>query len=150
MAYSLDLREKVIKACDHGMTTKEVAEMFRVSASWVRRLKQWRRERGSTDPRPCGGSDPKLGAKENTAIHAHFLSHPDTTITELKVALQTEVSEVTVWRAARRLGYRFKKKQATQRSEIAPTSCLRKPSRPSRRARSASSSPRKIRHDRVA
>lgn len=28
MAYSLDLRQKVIDACDRGMKTKPVAELF--------------------------------------------------------------------------------------------------------------------------
>lgn len=110
MAYSHDLRERVMAACDRSIPTKQVAEMFGVAASWVRRLKQWRRERGSTAPRPCGGSEPKLGPEAEAAIHAHFRAHPDTTIAELKTAVQTDVSEVTVWRTARRLGYRFKKK----------------------------------------
>lgn len=110
MAYSSDFRQRIMAACDRGRSPHDVAEMFNVAASWVRRLKQWRRERGSIEPRPCGGSEPKLGPPQQAAIHAHFTAHPDTTIGELKAALQTDVSEVTVWRAARRLGYRFKKK----------------------------------------
>ena len=122
MAYSSDFRERVLAACDRGLPTKEVAELFEVAPSWVRRMKQWRRERGSTTPRPCGGSEPKLGPTAEAAIHAHFRTHPDTTIAELKTALGTEVSEVTVWRTARRLGYRFKKSRHTRPSRIVRTS----------------------------
>ena len=122
MAYSLDFRQRVVDACDRGNSTKEVATMFGVAESWVRRLKQWRRERGSVAPRPCGGSKPKLGRPEEHAIHAHFAAHPDTTIAELKTVLQTEVSEATVWRTACRLGYRFKKSRRTRPSRIVPTS----------------------------
>ena len=109
MAYSSDFRQRVVAACDRGMATKQVAEVYQVAASWVRRLKQWRRERGSIEARPCGGSKPKLGAPDEAAIHAHFASHPDTTIVALKAVLGTDASEITVWRTARRLGYRFKK-----------------------------------------
>ena len=121
MAYSSDFRQRVLDACDRGQPKKDVAAMFGVAGSWVRRLKQWRRERGSVAPRPCGGSKPKLGPAEEQAIHAYFGVHPDTTIAELKTALQTEVTEVTVWRTARRLGYRFKKSRPTRPSRIAPT-----------------------------
>ena len=39
-AYSQDLRERVLADCDAGMGTIEVAAKYRVSQSWVRRLKQ--------------------------------------------------------------------------------------------------------------
>ena len=122
MAYSADFRQRVIEACDRGRRTGEVAAAFGVAASWVRRLKQWRRERGSIMPRPCGGSEPMLGADDEAAIHAHFRQNPGTTIAELKEALGTCASEVTVWRAARRLGYRFKKSRCTPPSRTGRTS----------------------------
>ena len=121
MAYSMDFRTRVLDACDRGIPTKRVAETFGVAASWVRRLKQWRRERGNIMPRPCGGSKPKLGSGDEAAIHAHFAAHPDTTIAELRAALGVDVSEVTVWRAARRLGYRFKKSRSMPPNATAPT-----------------------------
>lgn len=122
MAYSIGLREKVLAACDGGMKTKRVAETFGVAASWVRRLKQRRREDGTIAPRPCGGSEPRLGPEYEAAIHAHFAAHGDTTIAELHAALDADVSEVTAWRAARRLGYRFKKKRSTRPSVTGPMS----------------------------
>ena len=51
-AYSRDLRERVLADCDAGLSNDEVARKFSVSASWIRRLKQRRRETGSIDPRP--------------------------------------------------------------------------------------------------
>ena len=122
MAYASDFRQRVVGACDRGMSPSEVAAALNVAPSWVRRLKQWRRERGSIEAKPCGGSKPKLGPSDEAAIHAHFAEHPDTTIAELKAALQAEVSEVTVWRAARRLGYRFKKSRSMPRSSSGRTS----------------------------
>jgi transposase len=49
--YSMDLRERVLAACDAGSGTKAAADRFAVSESWVRRLKQQRRN-GQTAPRP--------------------------------------------------------------------------------------------------
>jgi transposase len=50
LSYSMDLRLRVLKDCDTGMPTKQVAEKYEVSRAWVRRLKQRRRETGETQP----------------------------------------------------------------------------------------------------
>ena len=39
-AYSVDLRRRVLAACDAGQPTLAVARRFDVSPAWVRRLKQ--------------------------------------------------------------------------------------------------------------
>ena len=54
-AYSMDLRVRVLADCDAQLGTKAVASKHRVSESWVRRLKQRRREQGAIAPRPSGG-----------------------------------------------------------------------------------------------
>jgi transposase len=43
-AYSQDLRDRVLGARDRGLPTKRVADLFAVSASWVRRVVQRRRD----------------------------------------------------------------------------------------------------------
>ena len=50
--YSQDLRDRVLAACDRAMKTKTIADLFGVSRSWVRRVKQRRREHGEVSPRP--------------------------------------------------------------------------------------------------
>ena len=50
-AYSMDLRERVLHDSEAGMQAAAVAGKYRVSASWVRRLKQRRRETGEVAPR---------------------------------------------------------------------------------------------------
>lgn len=49
-AYSMDLRRRVLADCDGEMRTRVVAGKYRVSESWVRRLKQRRRATGETAP----------------------------------------------------------------------------------------------------
>ena len=50
MAYSKELRREVLAACDARLGTRVVALRFNVSESWVRRVKQERREQGKLGP----------------------------------------------------------------------------------------------------
>lgn len=50
-AYSKERRGEVLAACDGGGNTREVAQHFGVSESWVRRVKQERREQGKVEPK---------------------------------------------------------------------------------------------------
>ena len=61
MAYSVDLRERVLALYDDGLPTKEVAERLKVARSWARRIKQLRGAGKSIAPKPVGGSRPELG-----------------------------------------------------------------------------------------
>jgi len=48
--YSKEFRRDVLAACDAGDGTREVTLKFDVSESWVRRIKQQRRETGQVAP----------------------------------------------------------------------------------------------------
>jgi transposase len=120
--YSMDLRERVLVACDDGMGTAEVAETFAVSQSWVRRLKQRRRETGTIAPRlpRRHGPVPVLAAQAQrlrTAVH----DHPGETAADYRDRLGLDVSPLTVWRMLRRLGLTFKKNPSTRPSRTVPT-----------------------------
>lgn len=108
-AYSIDLRERVLKDYDAGLGTRAVAEKFSVSESWVRRLKQRRREDGSIAPRAA-----TPGPKPALAPHADRLcqlvrENPGRTAAEYRDRLGVRASPLTVWRMLRRLGLTFKK-----------------------------------------
>ena len=47
-AYDAGFREEVLAACDAHEGTRAVALRFKVSESWVRRIKQQRRETGTS------------------------------------------------------------------------------------------------------
>ena len=51
MRDSMDLRERALLDSDAGMKAADVAAKYRVSGSWVRLLKQRRRETGEVAPR---------------------------------------------------------------------------------------------------
>jgi transposase len=112
MAYSLDLRERVARACDEQRGTRaQMAELFHVSVSWVRRLLQRRRETGSLAPRPhAGGPAPKMDPDRCDRLLVLVTQQPDATLAELRDRLQAPVHSSTIARTLTRLGITVKKK----------------------------------------
>lgn len=70
-AYSMDLRERVLRASDAGMKAADVAEKYDVSGSWVRLLKQRRRTTGEVAPRAQ-----RYGRRPMLAPHLHHAPPP--------------------------------------------------------------------------
>jgi len=115
--YSQDLRDRVLAACDRAMKTKQIADLFGVSTSWVRRVKQRRREHGETAPRP---PEPAVRyAKINRdRLRELVQTHPDATLVELRAMLGVQCAESAIWRALDKMGYTFKKRRSMPRSKI--------------------------------
>ena len=119
MAYGVDLRSRVLAACDEGDPTGEVAERFAVSPAWVRRLKQRRRETGEVAPRPRPPRRTKLAGREADLLAA-VAARPDATLAELRRGLALPVSISTLAVALTRLGLTRKKSRSGRRSATAP------------------------------
>lgn len=107
-AYSMDLRVRVLAACDAGDGTAEVAEAFSVSEAWVRRLKQRRREAADIGPRAPARPGPALAPHADRLL-AVVRATPGLTAAEYRDRLGVGVSALTVWRMLRRLGLTHKK-----------------------------------------
>lgn len=121
-AYSLDLRKRVLAACDGGKATQEVARLFEVSPAWVRRLKQRRRELNTIEPLPKkSGPDPKLTPQHRDALRAAVERQPDLTLAELKEKLKLSASIPTICRALRALELSFKKSRCSPMSRTVRT-----------------------------
>jgi len=94
-AYSMDLRERVLKDCDTGMRSEDVAQKYTVSASWVYDLRKKRRETGSIAPKQQRhGSKPKLEPYEKE-VRQLVSEHPDATLAEFCEMLSQHVSVST-------------------------------------------------------
>ena len=120
VAYSQDLRERVLAAREAGMKTKRVADTFRVSASWVRRVIQRRRDHGEHAPRPRGGA---TVIKIDMALLRRLCEQqPDATARELHQRLGARCSVAAVDIALRRMGLSFKKRRCMPPSRIEPMS----------------------------
>ena len=103
-AYSMDLRERALLDSDAGMKAADVAAKYRVSGSWVRRLKQRRRDTGEVAPRVQRHGRRCMREPHLHTVAALIAAHPDRTLAELTDALATPASVPTVWRAVRALG----------------------------------------------
>jgi transposase len=119
--YSQDLRDRVLAACDRAMKTTQIADLFGVSCSWVRRIKQRRREHGEVAPRP---PEPTCRYRkiDRTRLRELVERHPDATLIELRDMLGVPCAESTLCRALKQMGYTFKKRQSMRRNRIDPTS----------------------------
>ena len=118
-AYSQDLRDRVLAARDRGMKTRQVARLFAVSPSWVRRVMQRRREHQETAPRPRGGATRvKIDLDR---LRTLVREHPDATARELHGLLGVDCSVSAVDAALRRSGLTFKKRRSTRQSRTVPT-----------------------------
>jgi transposase len=114
-ALSIDLRERVVKAVDGGLSCRQAAERFGVSASSAIRWLDRRRKEGDCGPRVLGG-DRRSGRIE--AYAAPILSlideKPDMTLAELQARLAEKrigAGIGTLWRFFKRRGITRKKRR---------------------------------------
>lgn len=123
MAYSTDLREKIVRAYDEGLgSQRKIAEMFGVSRSFVEKLLARRRSTGNIAALPHGGGRTALCQhKEHLLVRGLIAQQPDATLDELCEAVERKrrlrVSRPTMSRLLRRLDLPRKKSRSTPPSE---------------------------------
>jgi transposase len=116
-AYSMDLRTRVLKDAEAGLTSKELAERYHVSRAWVDALKQRRRETGSIAPlKQVKFRRRALAAAQEQRLVALVTARPDATLAELRDALRTSAGLTTIWRALDRLELSLKKNRTRRRT----------------------------------
>jgi transposase len=115
-AYSLDLRTRIVAAVDrHVGRQGEVAALFGVSRTLVKKLLRQRRETGSVAPKPHGGGHtPKLDAKKCEAVRSYILEvKEDASLAEVQTYVarrwKVGISQATVSRVLASLGLPRKK-----------------------------------------
>lgn len=105
----MDLRERILADSDEGISSKELAKKYRVSRSWVDRLKQRRRELGVIGPLPPSGFKPQALAGHMDRLRKLVEEKPDSTLAELRKAIGVDTSLTSVWRALQRMDLTLKK-----------------------------------------
>jgi len=110
-AYSMDLRERVVRAWDEKRRTQQqIADLFKVSVPWIKKLLRQRRRTGSIAPLPHGGGwTPKFAGAKLQELKAMVDEDPDATLQELLDQSGVNGSIMAVHRALERLGCRRKK-----------------------------------------
>ena len=123
---SYDLRSRVLATIDAGLSCRQAAARFGVSASSAIRWRALRRAGGDIRPKPQGGDRLSRRTEAHAKlIHAALAEVPDLTLSELKARLaQTgaQVSVAALWRFCRRHKITRKKRPYTRPSRSAPTS----------------------------
>jgi transposase len=115
--YSMDLRTRVLRDSDAGLSSKDVAAKYAVSCAWVDRVKQRRRETGEITPR----KQTKFRRRTLSEEQEHRLvflitARPDATLAELREHLPTSAALSTLWRVVERLGLTVKKTRTRRRT----------------------------------
>jgi transposase len=114
--YSMDLRERVVRAWDASGDADEVAATFAVSRAWVHRLVQRRRETGSIAPRKQTKFRSRVLAGQDERLKALVDAKPDATLAELRDEMPTTAALSTLWLALDRLGLTVKKNRTRRRT----------------------------------
>ncbi len=114
-AYSQDLRRRIVDAVDAGKPKTQVAQIFNVSVPTINRYLRLRTQTGSLAPRPIPGRPSVKGTALDAGLKGQVEAHSDATITEhcalWEEAHNERVSEATMSRALKRLGWPLKKRQ---------------------------------------
>jgi transposase len=127
-AYSTDLKERLVRAVAEGQPMREAARRFGVAVTTVKRAVVQERETGSLARKPIPGRPRAISAEQEAILRARLEAAPDATVLEHCAWWQEQrgqqLSEVTMWRAIRRLGWTHKK------SRWQPASAMRRHARP--------------------
>ena len=113
-AYSTDLKERLVRAVADGLPMREAARRFGVAVTTVKRAVVQERETGSLARKPIPGCPRRIGPEREAALRARLEAAPDATVLEHGAWWAEhqgqELSEATMWRAIRRLGWTQKKR----------------------------------------
>jgi transposase len=123
MAYPIEFRESVAREYDECGSSEQVADVYHCSESWVRRLIQHRRERGTLEPLTSARHDDQrtYDDADERAIRELIKNQPDATLAEVAEAIGKPAHIGTVSRTLKRLNLPRKKSPRTPPNKTAPT-----------------------------
>ena len=112
-AYSPDLRSKIVAAVEAGRSKAEVARVFDVGLSTVKRYLKQQRETGSLAPKRHPGRAPTIRPDQRALLRAQLDAHPAGFLDEhcawWEEQTGTRVSTSTMCREIKRLEWTRKK-----------------------------------------
>src|SRR5678815_5297593 len=113
-AYSTDLKERLVRAVAEGQPMREAARRYNVAVNTVKRAVVQQRETGSLERKPIPGYPRRIGLDLEAVLRARLEAASDATVLE-HCAWWAEhqgqqLSEATLWRAIRRLGWTHQKR----------------------------------------
>jgi len=111
MAFSIDLRQRIIKAIEEEKLTKaEVMRIYKISRTGLNYLLSHYKATGSLNPKPHGGGRRSKFQDEDIERIKKFLNkQPDATLEEILEYSGKDASLTSVHRTLKKIGYRLKK-----------------------------------------
>ena len=112
-----EVRARAIAAYEAGNGTQaDIASFYQVDLSTFQRWLQRYRATGKACPLPRGHNPPSLTEAQMQELRVLIDLHPDATLEQLREKLGVCCTLATIHNSSRRLGYRFKKNAAGQRT----------------------------------
>ncbi len=118
---SMDLRKRILKACDRGDATREqVANRFEVSLGMVKKLLQQRRKTGDIGPRydRCGRK-PIIVDTHRREMRLLLAKRPDLTLEEIRAQLDLSCTIQAIHYVLADMGLTYKKRLSVPQSNPA-------------------------------
>ena len=111
--YSADLRERLLRAIDAGLSQAEAARLFGVGISSIKRWRTQQRQTGSVVATPRPGRQRRIQPADEAALLAQVAASPDATLAEQcatwAAATGVHLSTATMSRTLARLRQTHKK-----------------------------------------
>ena len=119
LPYPKELRERVVAAVEQSdYTIAEIANLFGVGATFVKKMLRLHRNKEDLAPRHGGGRKPLLQEKDLELLRQKVEQQPDVTLEELQALIadqcQVTASVPTICRALQQLNLPRKKKPSRQ------------------------------------
>lgn len=112
--YTIDLRERVIEYSNTGSTGQVIADVLKVSKSFVSRLLKRYRETKTIEPKKPVSTRPfKLNYNE---VKKYIDKNPDKTLKEIGKEFNT--SHVAIFYILKKIGYSYKKRDFYTKKEM--------------------------------
>lgn len=115
----MDLRERIVRACEQGQSQVEVARRFGVCPKTVQRSVA-RAKEGQLAPCPLPGRAPRVGPEQQAALVALVQEDPNQTLMQMRQTWQERTGQSlptsTLHDALGRVGARFKKNKSGPRT----------------------------------
>jgi len=101
-AYSLDLRERVLRAVDQGKPRQHIVEALDVSLATIKRYVKQRREQGHVRPKAIPGRVPSKRQPLEAGLEPQLQAYPDATLEQhCEWWEQTRGQQVSRWTMSR-------------------------------------------------
>ena len=118
-AYSQDLRDRVLRACERGESPTTIARRLEVSRVWVYQVWNRYQQSGQRGSHKIGGYRRSKLQDFEDLLSSWIKAEPDLTLAEMCTRLKTQgitVSPSTLWYRLDRLGLTVKKNAARRRA----------------------------------